>query len=673
MSDSHERPRAVPGGRSEATPPLFALGAAALLTLCLLLYLKPYYGIRHDSVLYLGQALLHSKPEQFSQDLFFAYGSQANFTIFPTLASTLLQHFTAGDVFLAISLVGRLCFLAASAFLVMRLMPHGYGFWALLALLVMPSGYGGYNVYSYGEAFATSRIFAEPLVLLSLGAVLRGQWAPGAVAWLLAVALHPLMALTSVLPTWLILLGRDRRWLHLIWLPAGVLALGLAGVELPFDALARYDGQWLKWILVANLPVFVFQWRLADWCYLLTDAFLVYLVASGASGDLRRLARVLLVAVPLAIALSVALSDLLHFVLPTGLQFWRAHWLLRWLAMASLPWLLWQQWAAGPRDRPRLLLLVAIAAIAARQLPNPSAVLILIPLFLAWPRIRDRIRPQLGRLLGIAVVVGLAIIYVKLTVVAGLDVHRGVSRELLRPEYMLLSQAPVMGGLVVLGLLGWRSARTAGRVALACVLAGWLAYAALEWDRRSPAMRDIEAAQAGSLPFGVALEPGAQLLWMKEVHFEEALATWLAIGRPSYFTMTQKAGLLFNRRTAAEAMARQAVVSPLEGLDDTCSALIAAGQPADSCLRDYREALGRACRSSGGRLRYVVLKHDLGGDALGTWQVSLEHQGDRKIRNYLYRCSELAHDVGAAAGATFPFHFALRKALLFVHGSGPQP
>ena len=642
MSDSHQAQRAVPGDLSWPSGSPLAFGAAALLALCLLVYLQPYYGIRHDSVIYLGQALLHSKPEQFSQDLFFAYGSQAKFSVFPAFVGELLQHFAAGDVFFVISLVGRLCFLAASAFLVVRLVPEGYRFWGLLALLVMPSGYGGHNVYSYGEAFATSRIFAEPLLLVSLGAVLRGQWVLGGIAWVLALALHPLMAVTSVLPTWLILVGHNRRWLHLAWLPAIALALGLVGVELPFQALARYDEQWLKWILVENLPVFVHQWRLADWCYLLTDAFLVYLVASSATGDFRRFARVLLVAVAVAIALSAVLSDLLHFVLPTGLQFWRAHWLLRWLAMASLPWLLWQQYAAGPRDRPRLLLLVAIAAIAARQLPNPAGVLILVALFLAWPRIRDRIRPELSRLLGIALVLGLAVIYAKLTLVAGLDVQKGMSREILRPEFMLLSQAPVIGGLVALGLLGWRRAGPAGRVALVSVLVAWLAYAVLEWDRRSPSMRDIESAQARTLPFGVELESGAQVLWMREEQFEEALATWLALGRPSYFTVTQKAGLLFNRGTATEAMARQAVVRPLEDRDSACSALIAAGQPAQSCLRAYREALGRACRGSGGRLRYVVLRHDLGGDALGTWQVSADHQGDRSIRNYLYRCSDLA-------------------------------
>lgn len=649
MSPTQEAPLAPPEGARAPSPSPLSAAAAGLLAACLLLYLKPYYGIHHDSVLYLGQALLHWKPEQFGQDLFFAYGSQARFTVFPSVAGWLLQQFPAGDVFLALALAGRLCFLAASAFLVARVVPEGMRFWALLALLVMPSGYGSYNIYSYGESFVTSRIFAEPLVLVSVGAVLRRQWVMGGAAWLLAAALHPLMALTSVLPTWLILLERDRRWLHLLWPVAAVLAIGLAGVDLPFHALARYDDQWLKWILVENLSVFVLQWRLADWCYLLADAFLVYLVASGASGDFRRLARVLLVAVPAAIALSVVLSDILHLVLPTGLQFWRAHWLLRWLAMASLPWLLWQQYAAGPRDRPRLFLLVAIAAIAARQLPNPVAILILIPLFLAWPRIRDRIRPELGRLLSIAVVLGVVIIYAKLTFVAGMDVQKGMSREILRPEYMLLSQAPVMGGLVLLGLLGWRRGNAAVRAGLVCVLVAWLAYAALEWDRRSPAMRDIESAQASASPFGVELEPGAQVLWIKEAHFEEALATWLALGRPSYFTMTQKAGLLFNRGTAAEAMARQGVVFPLEDRDAACNALITAGQPAQACLRDYREALGRACRDSGGKLRYVVLRHDLGTDAMGTWSVSVEHKGDRSIRNYLYRCSDLARFADAGA------------------------
>lgn len=623
-------------------PPRAAVAAGSLLALCLALYLKPYYGIRHDSVLYLAQALHDWKPAQFGQDLFFAFGSQAQFTAFPALAGALLRHVPAGEAFLAITLAGRLCFVLASWFLVRRLLPEGYRFWALLAILVMPSGYGAYDVYTYGEAFATSRILAEPLLLVSLGAIVRRQWALAAMAWLAGAALHPLQSVPVALLAWVLLASRDRRWLHLVWPAVVAVALGIAGAHLPGGILDRYDNSWLGWIVVENYPVFVTKWRLADWCYLMADAFLVLLVARGPDADLGRIARALLATMAVALALSLILSDVLHFVLATGLQFWRAHWLLRWLAMACLPWLLLREHAAGPRDRPRLLLLVAIAVVGARQLPAPWAVLLLIPLYLLWPRIRDRIRPALGQLLAGAVLAGLLIIYLKISLLAAIEVQLGASRQLLRPEYLLVTQPPVMGALVVLGALAWRRGQTAARAGIGLVLVAWLAYAALEWDRRAPSMRDIEQAQGGPDPFGVALEPRAQVLWMKESRFEEALAVWLGLGRPSYFSVTQKAGLLFNRDTAQEAMARQAIVRPLEDLDGACNRLIAAGEPAQSCLLALRAALGKACRAAGGKLDYVVVAHELGPGALGRWPISIEKPGDKEAANYLYGCADLA-------------------------------
>ena len=76
---------------------------AGLLALFLLYYLRPYYGIRHDGALYLGQALLRLDPGNLSSDLFFKYGSQADFTVFPYFVASLLRHFDAASVFLVMT------------------------------------------------------------------------------------------------------------------------------------------------------------------------------------------------------------------------------------------------------------------------------------------------------------------------------------------------------------------------------------------------------------------------------------------------------------------------------------------------------------------------------------------------------------------------------------------
>ena len=55
----------------------------ALLGLALLLLLHRYAGIRHDSILYLGQVQMERHPEALGQDLFFLYGSQSRYSLFP--------------------------------------------------------------------------------------------------------------------------------------------------------------------------------------------------------------------------------------------------------------------------------------------------------------------------------------------------------------------------------------------------------------------------------------------------------------------------------------------------------------------------------------------------------------------------------------------------------------
>jgi hypothetical protein len=72
---------------------LWALAAASFIS-ALLLLTHAYSGIRHDSILYFGQALLQLDPSTFSKDLFFEFGSQAQFTVFPQLMAWAMQHAT---------------------------------------------------------------------------------------------------------------------------------------------------------------------------------------------------------------------------------------------------------------------------------------------------------------------------------------------------------------------------------------------------------------------------------------------------------------------------------------------------------------------------------------------------------------------------------------------------
>lgn len=609
--------------------------AALLLALCLLLYMRPYYGIRHDSILYLGQALLRWKPEQFGHDLFFAYGSQAQFTIFPQLLAGLLPHFPAADLLLTLTFAGRLSFLFTSFVLIRQLLPKRYRYWGLLSVLIMPSGYGAYNVFAYAEPFATGRSFSEPLILFALAAFISRHWYVSAAAWLLAAALHPLQALPAALLMWVYLLARDRRWSHLLW-PLIVAFLLLAEAD-SISPFFRYDAQWLEWIRQPNKHVFIFQWRPEDWCYLITDLFLISLTLCHMEKPLRELTRALLVSTLLAFSASILLADVLHLVLPTGLQLWRMQWLLHWVAMATLPLHFVRLWEVPPRDYSRITILIAIAVLGSPlgPLSPPFAVLILIPLFLLLPQVRDRIRPALAWALTVAVAVTLLILYAKFSL-AVIDrfIQHASARDILRPEFVLLSHPLAIGSLLFLAILQWNRGCRLTHMGMLMLLTAWMAYAGLDWDRRSTATRHIESAQTLATSFGVQIVSGAQVLWT-----DELLAPWLILNRPSYFSGAQTAGLLFNRGTAEEAHARSNILKVFELQDTVCDLLNTLNSSPGSCQLDPG-MIHNTCNAAAGKLSYIVTPHSLRSRSLGKWSIPVEREGDRPITYYLYQCSD---------------------------------
>lgn len=117
-------------------------------------------------------------------------------------------------------------FAASSAFVLGRLLPTGFRFFGLVAVIVLPAGYGGWNVFSYAEPFFTARSLAEPLVLLGVVAWLTNRWAMAGLVWALASIVHPLQALPVWVAAWLDRVSHDRRWLRLFgWFCLGWLRL----------------------------------------------------------------------------------------------------------------------------------------------------------------------------------------------------------------------------------------------------------------------------------------------------------------------------------------------------------------------------------------------------------------------------------------------------------------
>ena len=508
-------------------------------------------GIWHDARLYAVEALARLQPGVFDRDLFLAFGSQGQYTLFPGMFAALIDAVGLEPAALALTLAGKLLWLAALAVLARRMLPSPY--WAFGALLVLayPPNYDGFKIFAYAESFATPRIFAEALTLLALAGWLFGRlWAAWA-AILLAALMHPLMAMAGACFLGLMTLYHFRQrpaaWVAAALAVLAIPALLLLSPELQARLLAVYDPAWLEAILLRNPYVFVDQWNATAWGRLVWIATVLGLVAWEEKAALRKLALGLLTAMAGLLLLSWLGTSVWHSVFLTQVQLWRGVWLAQIVALVLLAGLLPRLWRAGYADR------ILASCLAATLLLDTWAMgLMAVAGIVLWQLIRlggARIdtRGRLWRVLPYLIVLPWllthlsAIPYWILAYSAYLD----------QPAWRtLLADSVTMIGL---GLaLYWAFGRLGEtrRKLTVTLSAGVLALSAMTWgwlEQTTPSRFDAAYAQLkADIPAGsvVASAQG------------DASLIWFRLGRASYASLTQMAGLLFNRETALEAMRR---------------------------------------------------------------------------------------------------------------------
>lgn len=605
---------------------------ALVFLLAVTLYLRPYYGIRHDSILYLGQAYLNTSPDVFGQDLFFQYGSQASFTLFPAIAGALLSYFSAPPLFQALTLFGLFAFVLASAFFVRHFFSWERTWWSLLALLILPVTYGGFRVFSYSESFFTARSLAEPLLIAAMAFGVRRRYLLVVPFWGLAALLHPLQALAVLLIAWCWLLSFDKRWV-LVLLPAILGTAALAALYPDSSILARYDAQWLEWIETPNKQVFLSLWDFSSWSALLVQLFLLILVSVNFSGTVRRVSLVLFAATLLGCGLSLVLVDGLKLVLPTGLQLWRVTWVSQWWVALLLPQLLLVFYRKSGRLSPDIALVIIAVILGFTQgVAPPYAVPALIPVYFALGYWGADLKPRSLRLVEMGLWLALLVIGLKYASFAwGVQDKAALSWGGVRLGYMLLAFPLFSGFLAVAAIVLWKRS---GKIVHALYgIAGvlFLFFAMNSWDQRSEWTHYVES-QDSLNPFGKELRAGVQVYWQ-----DELLAPWLVLRRPSYFSGAQSAGLLFNRGTAEEFYRRSKVTQLLEMQTQVCD-LMNGLNSSSACLIDV-SALKDACTRGEGQLGYLVTSAKVEGYEGATWR--LRRSGNADFVYYLYDCQGL--------------------------------
>lgn len=607
-----------------------------MLGLSLMFMIQGYFGIDHDSALYLGEILRVRFPDILGHDLFFAYGSQGRYTLFPHLIAAVLPYFDVSALFMWATAVGMLLFAGASWGFLRTLVPEGQRFLPWLTLLCLPTVYGAYRIFGYNEAFFTPRLYSEAICLLAAGLLMRQRVLAAIGCLFVAGLLHPLQTIGAGLILWTWLVLGDRRWLHVLWAMPAVLALALAGIA-PFDGLLRrLDPDTLRLARTFSTHLFVAGWRAIDFQTLAFDVLVLLHAARTQTPPLQRWGLAALIGLGLGLVASLVLADLMRLVLPIELQLWRVHWLAHWFAIALVGCSLQRDLVV--RDFPRVLLL-ALAVTLAYGRPGWAW----MPfgfLYVAWEHMRTHVRQQMRTF--IAIGSGLAICIFFIDYIGALyQAFREAHFQLARvPIDRAFFTFPVLSlGLALTGTMFWWRSGRPGRAVL--VIAGLLpfsAYAASRWDSRPALYKALEAQAFHPRLFGVDLPRHAQVYWERA----SVVGPWLVLNRADYYSPQQLSGLVFSPGAAKEANDRIERLNPLR-------------KDVQKCMDPHLDAeIRHTCRISNNAMRaactptaashapdYLILPYRQPQPALGTWSLHDPTAEYPVLTYWLYDC----HDV----------------------------
>ena len=605
----------------------------ALLLPCLALLTHPYAGLRHDGILYLGQVLNKVYAGALDADIFFAHGSQDQFSIYSSVLAPLYSRFSITAVQISLLLLTQLTTYSALNCLLRQVHTSAARWLGLAFVAALAHGYGATRLMSFAEDFLTARSFAEPLTLWGLVMLAESRTGLGAALLVAAFLFHPLMTLPAMLISWLMLVQMDHRWTR-----AGVLFLlppALAVMDVgPFAALVKsYDSSWWTLVNEVNDQVVLKNWEWLAWQDTLTD-FAVLLAASTVVPIiLRRLFRATLLAGALLMAATAIGVDMQRNLLVTQLQPWRVMWILHALSLAFAPFLLWRSWHLGPKGRVLCVILTAgLFAVNARA---PTAWVLLAWAGLWWLLLRSG-RPISRPILWAATTVAvLCIAGVCASDIATRHLlsFRGYDAATQRPLFIQVLAEPALALSASAVCLYALAHGGIWRWPAGCGLAFLVACSAAYGDTRSEWIRVVEAGSGSKHPFEVLIPHDAQVYWPNEL-----AATWVLLRRAGYYQKAMGAGLLFNEGTARAFGPRWTAWKDIRAQEQTCLATSALNDhDPGNCLGLTQPQVQDLCRTQRS-MDYVILDRQLAAQPLASWSPHLSSYAELTFN--LYACQQ---------------------------------
>jgi hypothetical protein len=606
-------------------------GVPGFLLACVVSILAhPYQGVRHDAILYLGQALHRLWPDILGRDVFFSHGSQDRFTLVTGPLAWLLSHFGVADVEMGLTAACNLAF-AAAAWTLCGLIAPGRRWICVVSLALLSHAYGKLALFNYAENFFTGRSLAEPLVLLALVAWATQRHVKGGLLLVLAALIHPLVTIPGVVMAWMLSVARDRRWLWALTALAPIAVLAWAGIT-PFAGLfERFDDAWWDLISGFDAQVRMTDWNAVDLISAALDLTLLGIAAKVLSPPGRRFVTSALASSMLLLVVAALGGDVIRDVLVVQLQLWRVLWLSHAIAILCLPVIVLDFWREGGPGR--LLGAAAVAAELTVSWTLPHAWI-----FVVWLAVAVVIhwRPaDISRTVLRAALAGTVMVVVGVSTLIAVTTYRliegdAVLGSVAQPVLVLLT-TPALGVLAIVGLVQLLGRLpTWGAVTLMIAL---LVACTSQWDQRSDWNRTVEATPLGQHPFDRYVPRSAQVYWHTEL-----LPTWAMLGRASYVSIDQGAGIVFNRATAMDFAERSQPMMALARQQVACQVAANAAGVERECQPEQAlvEAICRLPRAPD----FMVFDALYSRGLIAQWAYRVAH-GSAPRTAFLYDCVAL--------------------------------
>ncbi len=555
----------TPGtGISVESPITRRIGLAGLacLVLAFWMLLHPYRGLEHDSVLYAVLALARLHPAALGHDLFVRYGTQDGFTIFSPLFAAQIRAVGLEQAAAIMTFITHAAFLGASWLLARRLMSPSLALLAVGLVVVVPSWYGSNSVFAYFEAFLTPRQSAEAFALAGLAAALSARQVLAGGCMLVAMLLHPIIAAAGVV-AWIVLSAGMTRP-RLATIVAAALAVGLvAGSLTAMGPFKHFDVSWLTILKERLAYLFPTEWRLTEWVTTEVHAAVLVVGIGFCRNDaVRRVCMAGLITVVLGMLFTIVESDWLHVVIAAQLQTWRWLWLLGVLSSMLLPVIAVDCWSSGDLGRAAALSLLGALLIHTNDTAAVPALLACVAA-LAAPRISTPLQARIFLVAAIGLL-AVSVVILAQDIPNVLPQFQSI-RQGRRPYLVRIGEAQALayGGLLpaaALALVCIGVTRGTRRIALllaglgAVLLLSVLSYSVQTWTHRKFPDDRVQA----FAPWRAAIPESAEVVWP-----DPPPAEWFELGRASYWSLYQMAGMVFSRDVTMVSTGRETAVTPL--------------------------------------------------------------------------------------------------------------